>query len=207
MGGEILGFVLGQPAQTLFPAGDKAHLNVRGTEQMHRPYDQRNQDPVHRARAEERRPTKCSQPRIHRRQAPRCGVQAGHIVHIPEDPVAGVPVGDCISHLDDRLQIALGHNPMDRKENDVALYSDVMRATLLIGEMGFRAQGIGLHSGRSISRFAVRPLSVFCDRTESSGLRQVIAQSLGQLAWLERGVVLVNGFADVLLQVVVCHLT
>ncbi len=82
-----------------------------------------------------------------------------------------------------------------------------MRATLLIGEMGFRAQGIGLHSGRSISRFAVRPLSVFCDRTESSGLRQVIAQSLGQLAWLERGVVFVNGFADVLLQVVVGHLT
>ena len=46
-------------------------------------------------------------------------------------------------------------------------------------------------------------MSVSCDRTVSSGLRQVIAQSFGQLAWLERGVVLGNGFADVLLQVVV----
>ena len=147
MRGEIFALVLGEPAQTFFPVCDKAHLNVRGAKELHRPNDQRNQDPVHRARAKERRPTKCSQPRIHRRQASRCGVQAGHIVHIPEDPVAGVPVGDCISHLDDRLQIALGHNPMDRKENDVALYSYFMRANHLVLGMGFRAQGIGLHFG------------------------------------------------------------
>ena len=50
-------------------------------------------------------------------------------------------------------------------------------------------------------------MSVSCDRTVSSGLRQVITQSFGQLAWLERGVVLVNGFTDVLLQVVICNLT
>lgn len=144
---DALRFVLGQPAQTLFSAGDKAHLNVRGAKQMHRPYDQRNQDPVHRARAKERRPTKCNQPRIHRCQAPRCGVHAGHLVHIREEPVAWVPVGDRISHLDDRLQIALGHSPMNRQENDVALYSYFMRANHLVLGMGFRAQGIGLHFG------------------------------------------------------------
>ena len=147
MRGEIFALVLGEPAQTFFPVCDKAHLNVRGAKELHRPNDQRNQDPEHSARAQDRRTTKCRQPRIHRRQAPRCGVHARHIVHIPEDPVAWVSVGDRISHLDDRLQIALCHNPMDREENDVALYSYFMRATLLIGEMGFRAQGIELHFG------------------------------------------------------------
>ncbi len=148
MRGEIFALVLGEPAQTFFPVCDKAHLNVRGAKELHRPNDQRNQDPVHRARAEDRRTTKRSQPRIHRRQSPRCGVHAGQPVHIREDPVAWVPAGGRrISHLDERLDIGLGHNPMCRKENDVALYSYFMRATLLIGELGFRAQGIELHFG------------------------------------------------------------